>query len=224
VQKRHTIAGMKRYLVRTGDYLARIAFSLGVSSDKIWNAPENAALRELRGDGNVLATGDVLTIPEALRTCAHVDPGQNYEFRARVPRVPLRIAVRDVDGSAFVHMPYRVEGAGEPVQGVTDLEGIAEFSVPITAREVELVFEPGTHVMRLRLLIGHLDPLEHASGVRQRLTNLGYHAHEPGPSDTEISDQHTRAALAAFQREHRLKPTGEIDDETRRALGKAHQS
>jgi hypothetical protein len=49
------------------------------------------------------------------------------------------------------------------------------------------------------------------------LTNLGY----PCGDDDEL-DIATRRALRAFQAEHDLEVTGEIDERTRRALYEEH--
>jgi Putative peptidoglycan binding domain len=51
--------------------------------------------------------------------------------------------------------------------------------------------------------------------VQRRLKELG---HDPGPIDGQLGSQ-TQAALKAFQTDYGLAATGEIDTETRAALG-----
>jgi PAS domain-containing protein len=68
--------------------------------------------------------------------------------------------------------------------------------------------------------LGRLDPPTEISGVQQRLNNLGYDA---GPEDG-IAGERTRAALAAFQRDHDLDPNGEATDATRELLERKHHS
>ena len=51
--------------------------------------------------------------------------------------------------------------------------------------------------------------------VQRRLKELG---HDPGPIDGRLGPQ-TQAALKAFQADYGLAATGEIDTETRAALG-----
>ena len=43
-----------RYVVRTGDYLVRIASEHGTTVAAIWHHPDNAALRARRGSPDVL--------------------------------------------------------------------------------------------------------------------------------------------------------------------------
>jgi peptidoglycan hydrolase-like protein with peptidoglycan-binding domain len=51
--------------------------------------------------------------------------------------------------------------------------------------------------------------------IQGRLKELG---HDPGPIDGRMRPQ-TQAALKALQNDYGLAPTGEIDPETRAALG-----
>ena len=52
--------------------------------------------------------------------------------------------------------------------------------------------------------------------VQQRLQDLGY---DPGSVDG-VAGARTQAALAAFQKDRGLRPTGRMDSVTREALGK----
>jgi LysM repeat protein len=45
---------MKRYRVRKGDCLSSIAKKYGTTLKKLWDYPENIALKEKRKDPNVL--------------------------------------------------------------------------------------------------------------------------------------------------------------------------
>ena len=56
--------------------------------------------------------------------------------------------------------------------------------------------------------------------VQGRLKELG---HDPGPIDGRMHPQ-TQAALKAFQQDYALPPTGELDVETRAALGLGRES
>ena len=49
---------MEPYVVRQGDYLTALAHARGADPNQIWNAPENAKLRELRKNRAILAPGD----------------------------------------------------------------------------------------------------------------------------------------------------------------------
>jgi peptidoglycan hydrolase-like protein with peptidoglycan-binding domain len=57
------------------------------------------------------------------------------------------------------------------------------------------------------------------SGAQGRLLNLGYPV---GPIDGKLGPR-TRAALRQFQTDMKLQPvSGELDDQTKKALVKAH--
>jgi Putative peptidoglycan binding domain len=63
---------------------------------------------------------------------------------------------------------------------------------------------------------GAIDPVNRdLMRVQRRLKELG---HDPGPIDGRLGVQ-TKAALKAFQTDYGLAATGEIDAETRAALG-----
>ncbi len=53
------------YIVKSGDWLAKIAEDHGTTVSAIWNHPENAAHRQKRGSPDVLYPGDVLRIDVA---------------------------------------------------------------------------------------------------------------------------------------------------------------
>ena len=57
-------------------------------------------------------------------------------------------------------------------------------------------------------------PMSTAARAQQRLRELGYYR---GPIDGSFG-RGSQAALVRFQRDHRLRPTGWLDERTRRAL------
>lgn len=68
-------------------------------------------------------------------------------------------------------------------------------------------------------LVGAIPPPDCPQGVRYLLRNLGYDT--GGDMDETELDDLTRQALTSFQRQWRLKPSGELDDETKAALQRA---
>ena len=75
----------------------------------------------------------------------------------------------------------------------------------------------------LPLNLGHLNPngdvaTEDLSGIQARLNNLGYTA---GPNDGRYG-RNTRAALALFQLDEDLDPSGLPDEETLARLEQRH--
>jgi LysM domain-containing protein len=62
------------YIVKSGDWLAKIAEEHGSTVSAIWNHPENAEHRALRGSPDVLYPDDVLHIPAASVASLPVEP------------------------------------------------------------------------------------------------------------------------------------------------------
>lgn len=119
------------------------------------------------------------------------------------------------------HVPYALVIDNRLFSGTTDAEGLVEVTIPPNATEGRLVLEPGTaRETTIPLALGHLNPLSALSGVKQRLTNLGFAcgdlSDEPTPEST--------AALRAFQEWQGLAATGEADDTTRNKLRDLHGS
>lgn len=86
---------------------------------------------------------------------------------------------------------------------------------------------PESEFIELILKAGDLLPLPPLGdptlnrAVRQRLSNLGYGPDEP---IEQWKDADEKEALTAFQRKHKLKETGQVDDDTLAALRRVHGS
>ena len=90
--------------------------------------------------------------------------------------------------------------------------------IPATTPTCRIVFKDAklTYVVN----VGHLDPATEDSGVRQRLTHLGF-------LGSPLDRSHSRPpslerGIRAYQRARGLAPTGALDDKTRDALEKEH--
>ena len=84
----------------------------------------------------------------------------------------------------------------------------------------ELVVEFSSLAIRRVFHIGHLDPVATASGLRQRLHNLGHHP--PLRPTQDIDANVLRDAVRSFQKEAGIAVTGEADDATLAELEKTH--
>lgn len=147
---------MRPYVIRHGDYLARLAHLMGFDADEVWDDPSNRELRERRRSPEALLAGDVLHVPARRQgrrlPLAH---GRENRFRAAVPRVGVRLVLTRVDGVALAHRAYRIEDCGpDPIEGVTDAEGVASFELPVHVEVVRVVFPETQNEMRIR--VGHL--------------------------------------------------------------------
>lgn len=208
------------YVIRQGDYLTQLAHRMGFDADAVWNDEGNRELRDRRPDRDVLRPGDVLQVPAAAPPGLDLSPHTSNSFKATIPRVEVRLTLRDVEGHAYASEPFCVHGPPQPVHGTTDGDGCAVLSVPINLPEVQLVLERPGRVFRVR--VGHLDPIGELSGVRQRLAHLDHLV--PLTMETDDEDVRLRRAVESFQRARGLDVTGDLDDSTRQALHDAHGS
>ncbi|MFO0554182.1 MAG: peptidoglycan-binding domain-containing protein [Polyangiaceae bacterium] len=204
-------------IVRRGEHLDAILYRHGVDRTA-WSAPSNERLRATRGDGHVLAPGDVLELPEPERpTPTPLRVGAISRFTAVVPNIPIELAYSRA-GAPIAGEPWHIEGYGEDARGVTDADGKLTFEVRVTTPRVTLVFERTGS--RSLLEIGGLDPIQTTGGLTQRLRNLGFAVGEAAGRDAP----ELRRAITDFQVRHKLAPTGEPNAETLEALHARHGS
>lgn len=117
------------------------------------------------------------------------------------------------------NVPYVVELGALTIEGETDSDGILECDIPWSARKGKVTLAPGTPSETvLALNLGHLDPIDDLSGVKQRLANLTFPC---GDGDEETPE--LTAALRMFQEKYGLEMTGTLDQKTRDAIDKAYQ-
>jgi Putative peptidoglycan binding domain len=208
---------MLPYVVRQGDYLSKLAHRFAFDADAVWNHSSNESLRSIRDNPEVLAPGDVLFIPDRAqeKKCV-ITNGTTNRYAAKVPTTAVILKLRDPAGNAIAGKAYRVTGVGTPITGSSDDRGVVSFRVPLHVWEVVVVLEDGGSV---RVLVGHMDPPQTASGALKRLRHLGYRA----PASFEPEDA-LRLMVTRFQREQKLTVSGNIDEQTASALVRVHGS
>jgi len=183
----------------------------------IWDAPENKELRDKRKDPNVLMPGDRLFLPQIEAETFSIPTGGSQAFVLDQPDSRLQLQL--VDGTEpRANKPYVLRVDGKELRGSTDGDGKLDCPVPVLARMAELTVGEGDEVVTYELELRGLDPVTEPTGLQARLANLGYDA---GPVDGEAGLR-TRAALAAFQKDQGLEPTGELDASTRSKLEEKH--
>ncbi len=135
-------------------------------------------------------------------------------FKVHTTPVPLKIQLMK-GGEPRAGTPFVIVIDGVTRTGATDDDGRLECWVPANAIAGVLTIENDEY----RVLLRHLDPVESAVGVRQRLANLGFYK---GPLEG-ASAAELRAAIVAFQRsEQGLEYSGEMDSKTLEALERRH--
>jgi hypothetical protein len=207
------------HVVVQGECLASISVQYGFFWGTLWDHPDNAELKKLRADPNILRPGDVVVIPPKTPKVAVCRTGQSHRFRLKgvPPKLRLRLLKNDEPRTGE---PYSIAVGDRTVQGVVGDDGLVEAFLPVRASEVRLrVGEPGSETEYL-LRLGHVDPLDTLAGAQARLRNLGLYQ---GEIDGTLGDS-TRAALALFQLLNGLEETGELDEATRARLAESYRS
>lgn len=203
------------YVVRPGDYLTRIAARRGFDPKTVWDDPKNADLKKRRPNPEVLAAGDILYVPEEKPKKNPLTIGGTNSFKARLPRVKVKVVLNGSDGKPLANAKYWVDGEEA---GTTAGDGKVEIEVRPTQTSVSLRVEgcPDTYLLR----VAHLDPIDTDAGVRQRLVNLRYLPE----SSAHVTPAQLADALRRFQQQNGLSPTGVADDDTRQKLVSANGS
>lgn len=215
---------MKRYIVKQGDYLQKVAHALGFDPDKVWTDPQNADLKALR-DPDILCPGDILFVPDTDPPPTNqVSQGASNDYTADIPVATFNLVFKGED-QPLANEPYFVEGLGTPQEGSTDGDGKVTLKVPVHLRECRIVFPDKGIGYPVR--VGDMDPIEEAAGVRKRLQHLGFRGQDDEDSG-DMSEDGMLArdgfALLLFQAFQGLPTSGTLDDATKAALLKAHGS
>ena len=206
----------RTHVVQQGEHLSDLAARFGFDANAVWQDARNDDLRSRRDNPLTLAPGDILHIPIVDPEALSLVPKTTNRYEATIPTVSIDVVFGDA-----ADQPYVVEGLAEPIEGTADGDGRIQLEVPITARELSLELPRLCRQHPIR--IGHLDPIEESSGVRQRLQHLGFFGAFPTstgalPNQAELD----RQAIASFQRAHDLPETGTLDPDTRDRLLDEH--
>ncbi len=196
---------MPSHTVVQGDCLSSIAERYGFDWSTLWNHANNAQLKQLRQDPNVIFPGDVVFIPEitAKEVDAATDALHNFKKKG-----PAQFAVRLLDGDQpITGQAYELIIDGHSVTGSTDGDGFIRQPLPPEARQGRLIVGSGSTRNLYELNFGTVDPVTTENGVRGRLSDLGYGV-------DNLAD-----AVKAFKAKNSLSPVDEsIDDVFRNKL------
>lgn len=208
--------GKEEYTVKEGDCILSIATEHGLFWETVWNDPKNKELKDLRKDPNVLMPGDKVYVPELRPQEISVGTDVKHGFRRKGTPGMLRLQLKD-DDEPRENAAYTLVIDGIIIEGNTDSDGYIKQRIPGNAKRAKLLLNDGGEEYEIRL--GGIDPIDSASGVQERLRNLGFDC----PS-TGIFDAGTTMAIRKFQRARKLKEDGTMDDDTKAALLNAHGS
>jgi hypothetical protein len=147
--------------------------------------------------------------------------------------IPAPVLVQPRDRDRYVRLKLRA-GLGAPRaskeyvltlddgsqrEGKTSGDGLIIERVPPSLRQATVRIEGPLGIEEYVLRFGSLDAVSRLSGIHQRLRHGGWLGGEGGQSEEEI-----RGAVACFQEQQGLEPTGELDDATRKRLKEVHGS
>jgi hypothetical protein len=211
---------MRPYVVRQGDTVAAVVAPKGADPDAVWKDPKNDSLRALRSDPAVLCPGDILYIPEDDPPSHSVTIGATNTFTASAATQTVKLVLGGAQ--LLANTAYLVKGLGDDIPGTTKSDGSLSVDVPIDVDT--FVLEVPTEGISRCIMVGHLDPVDEDSGVRQRLSNLGYTSilRDVVEGFGVLLTYDTALFVRVFQIDNGLEPHGEADDKTRDALKSAH--
>lgn len=202
---------MAQYVVKQGDCILSIASSFGFFWETIWNDPQNASLKQLRKDPNVLLTGDVVYIRDKqIKQESKPTDGRASFVRKGTP-AQLRLQLLDRNHQPRKNLSYNLVVDGALRSGTSDGNGWIVEPMPPNAQKAELTVVDQGVPEKYSMGLGTVDPITESSGVEQRLKNLG-HSTTSGVGP----------ALKAFQKKYGLPESGNPDDATRAKLKSIH--
>lgn len=166
---------MQPYVIKQGDYLAKLAYKFGFDADAVWGDDKNADLRQARSDHNILAPTDILYIPDPDDPVPiTLQTGTTNSFVSSVPTKIVTIRFMDDN---LASQSCTIAELDYLIGLTTDSEGILEFEAPVTLKVATVTFPEVEGGATCACGIGQLDPINTLSGIWQRLQNLGYVDH-----------------------------------------------
>jgi len=210
------------YTVKQGDHLSSIAKSFGFSDyNTIGNDPNNADLKTLRVNPNVLNPGDVLFIPEHESRIEQKGTEVRHKFVAHRPPLKLKLVLEDLFEMPIANAKCDLLLDSDTFHLTSDDDGKIEQEIkPETKGGMLVINDPQTafNGIAFPIKIGHLDPVEELSGQLARLDNLGYF---PGDGTAEHLEEF-KSAVEEFQCDNALTVDGICGPGTQAKLKEVH--
>lgn len=201
------------HIVIQGEHLSQIATKYGFRNYlTIWDDANNADLKQLRQDPNILFPGDSVFIPDKEAKEVARGTALRHVFRVDVPKLELRIALLDWCEKPLAGISCALDVAGNISPLTTDGDGVIRNGIDSGAKQGAVRVE--SLALDVAIEIGSLDPVKEDSGFQARLINLAYDA---GPLGFDNAME-LRSAIEEFQCDHGLKVSGIFDAATKDKL------
>ncbi|MFD2645221.1 peptidoglycan-binding domain-containing protein [Pseudomonas japonica] len=206
------------HLVSGNDSVDSIAYDNGLYWQTLWHHPNNAELRQARGDQrNILAEGDRLFVPDITPRDVAKALDRRHRFRRKGIPVTVEVRLTENDDEPRADLGYRIKAGKRETEGRSDADGWIRFGLMPDIGSGTLTLETGE---TFDLVFSSMRPSATLKGVQGRLRNLGYF---DGPPDGKTSPA-LDAALRHFQALCGLQVTGEVNDATIAELERRHGS
>lgn len=210
------------HTVQQGEHLSAIAAQYGFGDyTAVWNHPDNAGLKDLRGDPNVLLPGDTVAIPDKDTKQETGATAQRHRFTLAQTPLNVRLLLEEVYNKPVAGAPCSLTMNGTKADTTTDGEGTVEKRILTDLLHLTLTVNAGDSVYAdtaLVMSLGELDPVDVLSGQAGRLANLGY---LPGTPEA-VNDPVFQSALQEFQCDYKLLVDGDPGPNTQAKLMEVH--
>jgi LysM repeat protein len=145
---------MPYYTVKEGDHLSGIAERFGFPDyRKIWNDPENAALKQLDRNPNVLFPGDVIFIPELEAGERSGETDKRHSYVVRKQPLQLRIQLEKMYDSPIADTPCDLKIGLDVFPLTSSSQGLVENTVSKYATEAGLTIHDSVAVRGQELVL-----------------------------------------------------------------------
>lgn len=204
---------MRKYNIRQGDTILKIAQKYRLPWEKIWDDPQNKELRDSREDDpDLLMPGDVIVIPEIETKKVDCATEKKHRFKAKVPKREFYLELIDSEGELLGDHTYKLKIEHQIFEG--DCSEPIDIDLPRSATSGELIIftEDKIEIDKINLQFDHIDPFvevdESVSSIQARLNNLGYFS---GAVDGKLGEL-TEQAVRRFQINNDMEVTGKCQD------------
>lgn len=165
--------------VVAGDTVSSVAAFYGFTEweSKVWDAAENAQLKEQRINPNTLLPGDEVFIPELEQKQEARPVDDWHQFHVKRNKRTLRLKLQNADDTAIANRPYTIEpdasfrGTFVQKNQTTSPEGVIEEEIPHTLTKATLTLPDDN--LTVKLQIGFLRPLPASEPVEGPALDIG---------------------------------------------------